>query len=415
MKLILKLAWRNIWRNKRRAIITMLAVMFAVLLTVFMRGMQLGTYAENIKLSVEVLTGYLQVQVDGYLDNPSLRKTFNYDESIKTILKGNPKIKAFAPRIQADGLIGNSKSSFGAEIFAIDPDVEKSVSKIQTKLKSGKFISNEKPNDIVIGTKLLQNLGAKIGDELVILSSGYDGSTGNMKFRISGTISMGQPDFDRMAVFMNLKTAKELLSMGDRVSSVALNLYNLKDIDEVKSYVNESLKKIKLSNNKHLIALDWGELMPEMKQSIEFDNAGGIVYLAILLIIVAFGILNTLTMSITERFKEFGVMIALGTQQIKLVIIVFFETIFISLIGTLAGMIVGFLANYYVMLNPIKFGGEYAKMYKEIGWEPAMYSTVQPDIFINTAISIFLIVLVVYTIPAFKLRKLEALKGIRYT
>jgi len=410
-----KLAWRNIWRNWRRAVITMAAIMFAVFLTIIMRGMQLGTYDKNIQSTLDMMTSYLQIQVVGYLDNPTLRKTFDYDNKIKSILNSEEKVIAYTPRINADGLIGNKTNSFGTGIIAVDPKTESKVSILYKRVKEGEFVNSQNKYGIVVGYKLLENLAAKIGDEIVILSSGYDGTMGNLKFKIIGKSKFGQTEFDKMSVFMHIDAARELLSMGNKVSAVAINIDNLHSSDEVKANLIYKLNSIKLNNDYMLSAFDWGELLPSMKQSIEFDNAQGIVMLAILLAIVAFGILNTVVMSITERYREFGVLIALGMRQIKLVVVVFIETIFIAFMGSIVGIVGGFFFNYYLLLNPIKFSGDFAKMYEEFGWEAAMYSSLEPGIFINTLISIFSIVLVVYFFPAYRLMKLEALKGIRYT
>ncbi|MFH1052452.1 MAG: FtsX-like permease family protein [bacterium] len=410
-----KLAWRNIWRNWRRAVITMAAIMFAVFLTIIMRGMQLGTYDKNIQNTLEMMTSYLQIQVVGYLDNPTLRKTFDYDNKIKSILNSEEKVLAYTPRINADGLIGNKTNSFGTGIIAVNPETEIKVSKLHERVKTGDFVNSKNIYGIVIGYKLLENLQAKIGDEIVILSSGYDGTMGNLKFKIIGTSKFGQTEFDKMSVFMHIDAARELLSMGNKISAVAIKIDNLHNVDEVKSNLNNKLNAVKLNNDYKLSAFDWGELLPSLKQSIEFDNAQGILTLGILLAIVAFGILNTVVMSITERYREFGVLIALGMRQIKLAVIVFLETIFITLIGSFVGIVLGYIFNYYIVQNPIKFSGEFASMYEEFGWEAAMYSSLEPSIFISTLISIFSIVLIVYFFPAYRLMKLEALKGIRYT
>ncbi|NIW79403.1 MAG: ABC transporter permease, partial [Calditrichae bacterium] len=92
MKLLLKLAWRNIWRNKRRSFITIAAVFFAVLLAVAMRGLQLGTYEVNIKTAVRLFSGYLQIQKEGYKENPSLRKSFRPTAEITQVLEDDPAI-----------------------------------------------------------------------------------------------------------------------------------------------------------------------------------------------------------------------------------------------------------------------------------------------------------------------------------
>ena len=155
--------------------------------------------------------------------------------------------------------------------------------------------------------------------------------------------------------------------------------------------------------------------MPDMKESMEFDNVQGLLYVFILLIIVAFGILNTVLMSITERFKEFGIMLALGLKHTKLLIIVFFETLFLTFIGIAIGNLIAFFTNYYITYNPIPYGGDTSKMMEEYGFLPMMFSTMDLDILVVYSFITLLTALVVFLYPAYRLYKLEALKGIRYT
>ncbi len=155
--------------------------------------------------------------------------------------------------------------------------------------------------------------------------------------------------------------------------------------------------------------------MPDFKQSIELDNVSGILTLSILIIIVAFGILNTVLMSVMERFNEFGISLSIGMPQVKLVYLVFIETFFISMLGLLLGNIIGWGINYYIVLHPIQFGSEIGKIYEEYGFLPMIESSLDPMIFVNTTLSILGISILACFYPAYKVFKLEPLKGIRYT
>jgi putative ABC transport system permease protein len=410
VKLILKLAWRSLWRNSRRSVITILAVFFATFLSIVMRGLQIGTYDYNIKTSVEMFTGFLQIQNKEFRENESLSKSFLLNDSLKSILNNTNDIKAYTSRIYSGGLIGkNHGTSQGCAIFGIDPVQEKRVSKIANRVNGGKFLSKDSIYEIVVGYKVLKNIDAKIGDEVVVLSSGYDGSMGNLKFRIVGTSKMGSTEMDGMMVMMNIEAAKELLAMENRVNIIALNIAGMNEMGRIKQNLEQSIKDTSLA------VLDWGELMPDMKQSIEIDNISGVVTMGLLIIIVAFGILNTVLMSVTERFREFGVMLALGTKNSLLALVVFFETIILTFIGLILGNLFGFILNYIFYLNPIEFTGEFGKMYEEFGFQPAMYCSLDISIFISTTLTILIIALLVFVYPAFRLSKLEALKGIRYT
>jgi putative ABC transport system permease protein len=409
VKLILKLAWRNISRNMRRSVITIAAVTFAVLLSVVMRGMQLGTYENNINSAVKMFTGHLQIQHKDFKSNPALTKSFKYDDAIKDILDNRADEMIYTPRIYGNGLIGFNDNSSGVILFGMDPDTETKTSTIHERVKEGEFISNDAPYDIVIGNKLAGNLNASIGDTVVILASCMDGSTGNMKFRIRGLSRSGSQEMDAMGVFMTLEAADELLSMYGKITALAISTDGLAEMDRLKPILKTEI------NNVQLVVLDWKDLMPELKQMIDMDDAGGIIMLIILMIIMSFGILNTILMSVTERFKEFGIMLAIGTKKGKLVSIVIFETIFIVLLGLLVGNILAWISNYILYLNPITFTGEIAKMYEDYGFLPILSTTMNPVIFIYTSLSVIAMSALAVIYPAFRVLKLEALKGIRYT
>jgi ABC-type lipoprotein release transport system permease subunit len=409
LKLLLKLAWRNIWRNKRRLLLTLLAIAFATFATLAMRGMQIGTYAVNINNSVQMFSGYMQVQREGYQKNPSLRLNYVLDKPLTDKFNSVSQIKAYTPRVYGDGLISFKDNSFGTAIFGIDPQKEKNVTNILNRVKEGKFFSSDTTNEIVLGYKLLENLKAKVGDEVVILSQGYDGSLANMKFKISGTVKMGSSEIDGMAVFMGLSKSQDFLALSNRIHAIVINTEGLDEIVPVKEELTKKL------NSKELSVLSWDEVMPDFKQSIEFDNISGIMYLLILIIIVAFGILNTVLMSVVERFNEFGISLSIGMPQIKLVYLVFIETFFITAMGLLLGNIIGWGINYYFMGNPIQVGRDLGNLYEEFGFLPIIVSSLDPMIFINTTLTILAVSAAVCFYPAYKVYKLEPLKGIRYT
>ncbi|MCF8239921.1 MAG: ABC transporter permease [Melioribacteraceae bacterium] len=409
MKLLLKLAWRNIWRNKRRSILTLTAITFATLSAVAMRGVQIGTYNVNIKNAVEMFSGYIQIQRDGYQKNPSLNKAFRITDEIRNALNTTPRIKSYTTRIHAQGLISFKDNSQGAAIFGIDPQTEKEVTHLLDRIDEGSFFNSAGSKEIVIGAKLLGNLNAEIGDTVVILSQGFDGALGNQKFIISGTAKFGSPEFDAMGVFMGIESANDLLSMYGNIHALVINLNSLDEIETVRNNLNEKISDRKLA------VLSWGEVMPDLKQSIEFDNISGVFFLLILIVIVAFGILNTVLMSVTERFNEFGVTLSIGMPQLKLVYLVLMEIIFITIIGIVLGDIIGGIINYYIVQNPIELGSELGWIYEEYGFLPQIQSTMERSIFINTSITVFVISVLSSIYPLVKVYRLEPLKGIRYT
>ncbi len=409
MTLQATLAWRNIWRNRRRSVITILAVTFAVMLSIAMRGIQLGTYEVNIRHMANLFIGYVQVQQEGFRDNPTLRNSYRSDDSLLASLASDPRVTGVSQRILSDGLASYGDQSQGVMIVAFDPMAEAEASTMMERIQEGRFFRSSDADEIVVGEKLLRNLGASLGDDVVVLAQGYDGSLGNLRFTIVGTVKTGMPEFDRAAIFMGLAAAQDLLVMYGRVHTTVVRLDDLQDIPDIVETLGSILRE------SGRIALPWNKVSPEFEQAIKLDNVSGILMLAILIAVVAFGITNTVLMSVTERFREFGIMLAVGMPQQRLLNLVMLETTYILLIGLVLGNILAVGINYWLMVSPIEFGGEFQAMYEEYGFLPVIQSTIRLSSFLNTTLSMVLISIAATIYPLVKLGRLEPLKGIRYT
>ncbi len=409
VKLLIKMASRNILRNKRRSILTLLAIIFATFLSIGMRGMQRGVYNLTISTALDFFTGHLQIQEKNYNKKKSLRNCFKYNRQLLNKVQNIEGVKAAAPRIMSAGLISYKNNSFGTAIFGIDPDKEKKCTTLLTRIKKGNFFYSDSSDEIVLGQTLFENLKAKIGDSIVLLAQGYDGSMGNLKYKITGTVKTGSQQLDAMAAFIPFKSAQDLLLLYGKAHSIAIKLDNLEQVSLMKEKIIAEIP------NKNLSVLSWQELLPELLQSIELDNISGIFFLAILIIVVAFGILNTVLMSVTERFREFGVALAIGISNKKLMLIVMLETLFLVFIGLLIGNLIGYGIVYYFHYHPYIFTGDMAKMYEMYGFSPKLQTDLSIPVFLNTSILILITAVITSIYPLIKLFKLEALKGIRYT
>jgi ABC-type lipoprotein release transport system permease subunit len=301
------------------------------------------------------------------------------------------------------------ETSFGAVLLGIDPVKEREVTTISERLDRGRFLESLSAREVVVGGQLLKNLGADLGDSVVVLSQAYDGTLGNLFFTIVGTMKTGSPELDHNGVFMGLGAAQELLDMDDRVSMLAVSLDKVEEVDDVDEALEGRLEPLGVK------CLSWTEIMPELKQSIQLDNITGILMLAVLVVVAAFGILNTMLMSITERFHEFGVLLAVGMPNRKLCAVVFMETVFIVLAGLLAGNLIAAAVNAYLAANPIEITGSLSATYEQYGFIPMMMSTLSAGVFLRPSLIILVVSLVAFIYPGWKVLQLRAMKGIRYT
>ncbi len=360
-------------------------------------------------------TGYLQIQKVGYNQAPTLQKSFELTPKILDEVKSNPQINGYSPRIQTDGLLSYRDQSIGVMVMGVSPKTEPLVTDCKKKIETGRFLAADSPKrdynppEIVVGYRLLANLGAQVGDSVVMLAQGFDGTLDNIFVIIVGTFKTGSDEFDRSGAFMDISDLQNFLGMGNRINALAISVRSQDDIQEVANKLNHGLRQT------GLVALSWQELLPQLKQTIELDNSSGVLYIIILLAVVGFGILNTVLMSITERFREYGVMLSLGMRQEKLVLAVGLEVFFMLVLGFLIGNGIGIAVNSYLVQHPIQLGGDVAELYRAYNFAPVLVSSLSFKIFLDSSLTILGISVVAAVYPLWRVLKLEPLKGIRYT
>ncbi|SHK57622.1 ABC transporter permease [Rhodothermus profundi] len=403
-----RLAWRNLGRNRRRTLLTVAAVFFATFLMVLLRGLQLGTYDFFIRQSTRLSTGYLQIQHADYLDRQSLRQSFRLPDTLFVRIRTTPGITGAAPRLESGGLISNRATSYGVRLLGIDPTYEPEVTDFPARLIAGRMPAPNDHLEIVAGYRLLENLNASVGDTLVLLAETYQGFLTSRFAVVVGALRIGYEVHDRSLVLMPLQALQDLLETGNRVTAVAMAVRRNADVPVVRDRLQAWLSR-------PLVVRTWEELMPELRQAIELDNISGLLFLFMLLIVVAFGVLNTVLMSVLERSREFGMLLALGMPNERLLRVVFLEAVLVVLLGLILGSAAGFAVNAYLIRHPITLGGELAQLYEYYGFLPVLTSSVAPEIFARTALRVLTIAGLAILYPLWHVLRLEPLKGIRYT
>ena len=278
------LAWRNIWRNPRRSLLTMAAIAFATLLLVFMLSMQFGSYETMINTSVKIQTGHLQVQAEGYREKRDIRRVVPDPDKIGKAIGENMQVTAYTFRAEAFSLISSRERTYGIMIVGVDPLREAAVSTLESMVKRGEYLASQDTNRALIGELLARNLQVDLGDELVILGQGRDGSIAATVVRVKGIFNSGQDDFDRSVVHIPLAFFQETFSMRGGVHAVVAVSDALKHVPLIKSAVSYRLERMPAKQD--LVALDWQELLPGLIQAIKMDLISGFIFYIILIVVL---------------------------------------------------------------------------------------------------------------------------------
>jgi ABC-type lipoprotein release transport system permease subunit len=404
------MAWRNIWRNPRRTILTICAIAFASLLLVFMLSFQFGSYETMINTSVKIQTGHLQVQAQEYREKKSIHQVVPNPEKISKILVSVPSIEAYTSRGRAFSLISSNIRTYGAAVTGIDPEREAEVSRLKSLTRRGEYLTDDDTDQALVGELLAQNLRVQLGDELTVLGQGRDGSIAATVVKVKGIYSSGIDEFDRASIHIPLSTFQDVYTMQGAVHDVVVIDHSLRNIDSIKNSISARLHSLGLK--KPLALLDWDELMPGLRQSIEMDLVSGLIFYLLLVLVVAFSILNTFLMAIFERTREFGVLMAIGTSPGRLTKVLLIESMTLTLVGIVAGILIGSLITLYFQIHGIDFSGA-SELLSQFGITGRMYPKLSLISAASGPLAVLIITFFAALYPAITVRRLRPVEAMR--
>ncbi|MFB0505307.1 MAG: ABC transporter permease [Thermodesulfobacteriota bacterium] len=408
MSIDLKMAWRNIWRNSRRSILTILAIAFASLLLVFMLSWQFGSYDAMINSAVKIHTGHVQVQAKGYKNKRSIRLVVPDPAEVGDILEKTPGVAAYSFRTNAFSLVSSKERTYGAIVIGIDPVREAKVSTLEKLVHQGNYLSAGDTDQALLGKLLAKNLLVGLGDELVVLGQGRDGSIAATMVKVKGIFSSGQDEFDRSTIHIPLKYFQDVYTMYEAVHEVVVLVKSLEYVPEIKRTVAAGIEN---TNKKgHLVALDWMELMPGLIQAIQMDLVSGFIFYIILIVVVAFSILNTFLMTIFERTREFGVLMALGTTPGRLTKLLLIESTTMTMVGIVIGIIGGSLITWYFQEHGIVISGA-SELMRQYGLAERMFPQLSVLSVVIGSGAVLVITLLTALYPALRVRRLRPVEA----
>jgi len=376
-----------------------------VVVALFTRSMQLGFYERAIHNVVSFYTGYLQVQAPGYQEQPGIERSFAGADTLSRLLREVPGVASVVPRLELFALVSSGERTEGALVTGIDPAAEDDMTGLAGRLIEGRYLEAG-DRAALLASGLARNLDMTAGDTLVILGQGYHGVTAAAKYPVAGLVKFPTPDLDRSACFLPLAAARELCLAPGRVTSLALMI---SDEDRLTGLRRELAGLL----GKGREVLTWRQMLPELVQSIEADNAGGLIMLFVIYMVIAFGMLGTILMMTLERTREFGMLMAVGMKRRSLYFVSLIEGVLLSLLGAATGLLLGLPVILYVHAHPIPMTGELAEIMLNYGFEPVFPMSIGAGLFLNQTLAVLAIALCVSAYPLIRLARLVPVSAMR--
>lgn len=404
--MIFSIAWRNVWRNKLRSLVVILAVTLGLFGILFMIAISNGMVEQKIDASISNEISHIQIHNPGFMQDQSLAFSLDSTNQIEAEISTIPGVKTVCSRIKAQAMASTAATGAGVIVNAIDPEIEKTVSRIyQTILEGDYFESAGKSAPIVISKKLSTKLKAKVGSKIVITIQHTSGELAYGLFRVCGIYKTSNAIYDEPNIFVKKDDLIALTGYDPaNASEIAVLLDNVDQTD----LVTDNLKaKFPAAS-----VLSWKELEPILVAMSSMMDQMAYILLIVILVAMAFGIINTMMMAVLERTREIGMLMAVGMTKRKVFLMIMLETIFLAMVGTAFGIMISAVTIHFTGLNGLNFSA-YAEGYEAFGYSALVYPKLYLDFYIGMTVLVIITAIISSIYPARKALRFNPAAAIR--
>jgi len=402
--MLLVLARKNIWRNKKRSLIILTAIALGLWAGLFSVSISIGVWESTINTTIDRNLSHIQIHTNEFKDEGLISNFISDGNSIIEQIRKDGMIKEVSGRVLIEGMASSPTSSGGVNIIGINPEREREVTTISTYIQNGDFFESDKKNSIVIGQKLADKLGLKLGSKMVLSFQSIDTTLTYAAFRIIGIFKTESSIFDQSNVFVNSTNLYSIMESQQIVCEIAIRLKSSSDLDLV------YLTLVK--NHPDLLVETWKQLAPELEFTYEMLILELEIFLGIILAALLFGITNTMLMSVMDRVREFGVLMAVGMKRIRVFLLILIETFILSVFGGIIGITLGALTIWYFSDKGIDLS-IFAEGLNAWGMPTQMYPMLPLYFYFILVIMIIITAIIAAIYPSIKTIKLRPAEAIR--
>ncbi|HEX5168081.1 MAG TPA: FtsX-like permease family protein [Cyclobacteriaceae bacterium] len=401
--MLTRIAWRNIWRNKGRSAVVVGAMIVGIWALSFggsfMRSFLTGYIASSIKHE----TSNGQVHHPEFAKDQDINFTLRNPDSLVQEIEKNPAIKDICERSIVNGMISSSRQATGVEIIGVDPEDESRVTELNSLIIDGAYFTNVSSNPVLVGEKLAEKLKVGIKSKVVLTFQDVDGNITAARFRVAGIIHASSVQINEATAYVIRTDLNTLLGLPGAAHEIAFTTVEGTDDANLTKVLSEQLPDDKIEY--------WGELSPGLIFMQQWMGASLQMLIVIIMLALAFGIVNTMLMAVLERIRELGVLMALGMSRGRIFIMIMFETIFLSTVGGPLGLIIGYSTVSYLNERGIDLRN-YSEGLEAFGYDSILYPSLHAIDYLQIVIGVLVTACLASLYPAWKAIRLEPVQAI---
>jgi ABC-type lipoprotein release transport system permease subunit len=344
LRIVIRLAWRNLWRNHRRTLIMIAAIVVGAWSMIFMTALMRGMVDDMIADGISVLPGHVQIHHPDYRDDPTIAAVIAPPAGELLDALGKPEVVAWATRVRVPAVISSERDTRGVTLVGIEPERERDISFVADDIVEGEFFSSRDDRGLIVGRKLVEKLETGLGKRVVIMSQDQDNEIADRGFRIVGIFESNLAQYEEGFAFAGEAVIQELLGVGDAISEVAILGTDYRDVEGL-------YRSIEAAAGDGVEVLPWNELDTYLGSMLAMMDGFVIVFIVVVFLALSFGLVNTLVMAVFERVREIGLMLALGMTPRTILAQIVAESILLLIIGLVIGNVAA-----VATIEPLKGG-----------------------------------------------------------
>ena len=408
---LIKIGWRNIWRNKKRSLVVILSIVLGLYGGLIISSLMITLNSQRMNTAINTYLADIQIHDKEFSREYSLGDTISNISYLEEILEKDNRVKAYSKRAVINGMLSNSTGSYGVNVLGVNPESERKVTNVYTKIIEGDYFESKRSNTMIVGKKLAEKLNLRLKSKVVVAFQDVNGDITSLLFRIEGIFKSGNGMFDDYNVFV-------------KNSSIFSNVPNLKGYHEIPiltinggvttNSINESLKLDLQKINNTLDIKSWNEIAVELAYANKMLSSFLYIFMLIVISGLSFGIINTMLMAILERKKEIGMLMSIGMTKIYIFLMICFETVFLSLVAIPFGLLITYITIDYFSVSGLDLSVVGSGL-ENFGVGTILYLKLPTEYYINLSLLVILISSISSIFPAIRALKInpaEATKSI---
>ncbi|MFV1980802.1 MAG: ABC transporter permease, partial [Rhodothermia bacterium] len=401
--MLVKVAWRNIWRSRLRTGVLIMSIAFGLWAGVFTMGLMWGMSEQRLTNSVATYFSHVQIHDREYREDNDVAFDIGNWKEVAGLLDTLSGVRSHTERMLLAGMASTAQGASGVQIMAIDPTQERTVTDVYKKVTEGSYFESDRRNQVLVGRKLAHKLGVRMRSKIVLTFQDENSDLTAGAFRITGIFETTNSVWDETTVFVRRNDAAQLFG-ADRIHQIAVYLEDANDSNSVRDRLNERFPELR--------AETWAQISPELGYTFETLDQSMYIFVMVILLGMAFGIVNSMLMAVLERKHELGMLLCIGMSKLRVFGMIVLETVFIIGVGGPLGLLFAILSIGHFGRSGIDLA-VVGDGLRSLGLETVIYPALGFNYYLNITIMVVLAAILSALYPAWRAVKYDPAEAVR--